>query len=112
MKPGDDMHGARPGRTDPAAASPSQVTVEVVLGAPGAAQVIELAVRRGAAIRQVIEQSGLAARHPEIDLDDCAVGVFGRRRELHEAVRDGDRIEIYQPLLMDPREARRRRARR
>lgn len=110
MKPGDDSRGARLGRTGSAAASPSQVTVEVVLGAPGAAQVMELAVRRGAAIREVIEQSGLAVRRPEIDLDACTVGVFGRRRELCDVVRDGDRIEIYQPLLIDPREARRRRA--
>lgn len=58
-----------------------------------------------------IEASGIMQRFPEIDLDRQPVGVFGRHRRLEDPLRDGDRVEIYRPLIADPKEMRRRRAR-
>ena len=96
------MAGADPGTVP-------QVEVEIVYGRTGA-QVIRRKVAINATLRQAIEQSGILDRYREIDLDKNEIGVFSRKRGLHEAVRAGDRIEIYQPLKVDPKEARRRRA--
>lgn len=86
--------------------------VEVAYAAPSRQEVIELAVRPGASIEQVIRESGLLERFPEIDLARSRVGIFGEIAGLRDPVRDGDRVEIYRPLLADPKEARRRRAER
>ena len=86
------------------------VEVEIVYGKTGSARVIRQKVPAGTTLRQAIEQSGILAIHPEIDLDENKVGIFSRKRELRDPVHDGDRIEIYEPLKVDPKEARRRRA--
>ena len=84
--------------------------VEIVYGKTGAARVIRLKVPDNTTLRQAIEQSGILERYPQIDLDKDKVGIFSRKRELCDPVQAGDRIEIYQPLKVEPREARRRRA--
>lgn len=61
-------------------------------------------------IGQAIAQSGLVAVLPEIDLSMHRVGVFGKIKTLDTLVRDKDRIEIYRPLVADPKDSRRRRA--
>lgn len=84
--------------------------VEVVYATPTRQEVIGLAVRPGATVGQVIRESGVLGRFPEIDLACNRVGIFGELAALDDAVRDGDRVEIYRPLAADPKEARRRRA--
>ncbi|MGQ9658833.1 MAG: RnfH family protein [Thermochromatium sp.] len=69
-----------------------------------------LEVRTGTSVREAIEQSGLLAQFPEIDLERNKVGIFGRLVTLDQVLEDGDRIEIYRPLIADPKTARRRRA--
>ena len=86
------------------------VEVEIVYGKTGSAQVIRQEVPVNATLRDAIEQSGILEMYPEIDLDNNKVGIFSRKQELHTPVHAGDRIEIYQPLKVDPKEARRRRA--
>ena len=86
------------------------IEVEIVYGKTGSARVIRQEVPANATLKEAIEQSGILERYPEIDLDSNKVGIFGRQRELHAPVHAGDRIEIYQPLKVDPKEARRRRA--
>jgi hypothetical protein len=86
--------------------------VEVAYATPSRQEVIELTVRPGASVEQVIRESGLLERFPEIDLARSRVGIFGEIAGLRDPVRDGDRVEIYRPLLADPKEARRRRAER
>ena len=86
--------------------------VEVAYATPLRQEVIELTVRSGASVEQVIRESGLLERFPEIDLARSRVGIFGEIASLRDPVRDGDRVEIYRPLLADPKEARRRRAER
>jgi len=99
------------GSADTREALSTFVEVEIVYGRTGAAQVIRQQVPGNATLRQAIEQSGILEMYPDIDLDSNSVGIFSRKRELHEPVQGGDRIEIYQPLKVDPKEARRRRAR-
>jgi uncharacterized protein len=67
-------------------------------------------VRVGTSVREAIEQSGVSSKCPEIDLAVNQVGIFGKVTKLDQLVADGDRIEIYRPLIADPKEARKRRA--
>ena len=84
--------------------------VEVAYATPARQEVIEASVRPGATVEQVIRASGMLARFPEIDLTRQRVGIFGETAHLHDAVHDGDRVEIYRTLVADPKEARRKRA--
>ncbi len=61
-------------------------------------------------VQQVIERSGILQRFPEIDLSENKVGVFGKAAKLDAELTDGDRVEIYRPLIADPKEARKKRA--
>jgi uncharacterized protein len=69
-----------------------------------------LEVPRGTTLRAVIEQSGVLAQCPEIDLAVFKVGVFGRILDLDQTLSEGARVEIYRPLIADPKQARKRRA--
>ncbi len=84
--------------------------VDVVFARPDVQELIPVRVPRGATIRSAIERSRILDTYPEIDLAVNRVGIFGSLRELGDTVQDGDRIEIYRPLLIDPKEARRRKA--
>jgi putative ubiquitin-RnfH superfamily antitoxin RatB of RatAB toxin-antitoxin module len=64
----------------------------------------------GLTIAEAIERSGVRERFPEIDLDANKVGVFGKVATLETALADGDRVEIYPPLIADPKQARKARA--
>ena len=88
----------------------ARLAVEVVYARSAAPIVLVLEVETGTTLRGAVEQSGLLARCPEIDLRVNRVGSFGRLRGLDEAVEAGDRIEVYRPLAEDPKELRRRRA--
>ncbi len=61
-------------------------------------------------IEEVIKKSGVLEKYPEIDLKKNKVGIFSRPAKLMDKINDGDRIEIYRPLLADPKEIRRKRA--
>ena len=87
------------------------VRVEVIYATPEAADVVSLELPAGSTVRDAVVASGMADRHPEIDLSRQKYGVFGKSHSLEAKLRDGDRVEIYRPLTMDPKEARRRRAR-
>lgn len=90
----------------------ASVRVEVAYATPAQQAVIALHVPATATVEEVIQQSGILARFPEIDLRQVSVGIFGEVAHLGDRVRDDDRIEIYRPLIADPKEARRRRTRR
>ena len=87
-----------------------QITVEVVFAKPGEQVLEQLKVAADATVESVIRQSGLLERFPEIDLAVNKVGVFGKAASLTANLHDGDRIEIYRPLIADPKEARKKRA--
>ena len=88
------------------------VNVEVVYAQSRQVHVIALAVTAGSTLEQAIRTSGILERCQEIDLSVHKVGVFSKLRQLNSQIQDGDRIEIYRPLVADPKEARRRRAER
>lgn len=92
--------------------SARRLAVEVAYARAPSPLVIALDVPAGATLREAIARSGLLEQCPEIDLARCGVGVFGRARGLDERVADGDRVEVYRALPQDPRERRRRAARR
>lgn len=87
-----------------------QITVEVVFAKPGEQALEELRVPADATVEAVIRQSGFLERFPEIDLASNKVGIFGKATALTATLSDGDRIEIYRPLIADPKEARKKRA--
>lgn len=70
----------------------------------------ELDVAPGTTIKDAIAASGMLAELPEIDLAVHPVGIFGKKKPLDTVLRERDRIEIYRPLVADPKESRRRRA--
>jgi uncharacterized protein len=82
--------------------------VEVVYATGEQAEVAAVTLPAGATVEQAIAASGMAARHA-VDLN--AVGIFGRRVAPGTRLTDGDRVELYRPLLLDAREQRRRRVR-
>ena len=86
------------------------IHVEVVYPLPDEQRVFTLVVNKAMTVEEIIAQSGVLALYPEIDLKKNKVGVFSRNVRLDAVVRDGDRIEIYRPLLADPKEIRRKRA--
>jgi putative ubiquitin-RnfH superfamily antitoxin RatB of RatAB toxin-antitoxin module len=65
----------------------------------------------GASVLQALEASGLRAAYPDVDLRSAVVGVWGRKARLEQTLREQDRIEIYRPLQVDPKLARRERFR-
>ncbi len=85
--------------------------VEVAYAYAGIAHTIPVQSMLDATIREVIENSGILQRCPEINLAENKVGVFSTVRQLDDKVSDGDRVEIYRSLQCDPKEARRRLAR-
>jgi putative ubiquitin-RnfH superfamily antitoxin RatB of RatAB toxin-antitoxin module len=87
----------------------SSIRVEVVLALPRGVDAVSLNLPAGSTVRDAVDASGLAERHPQLDLG--VVGVFGRRVAPDARLADGDRVEVYRPLQNDPKEARRRRAR-
>lgn len=91
-------------------AGDENIHVEVVYALKHNACLLALDVPQDSTLREAINFSGILKRFPEIDLSKNPVGVFSQRRDLDDAVHDGDRIEIYRPLEIDPKEARRRRA--
>ena len=73
-------------------------------------ELVELRLPSGSTLGQAIEHSGLLEKFPEIDLTQQKVGVFGKLGRTDQELRDRDRVEIYRPLLADPKEVRRKRA--
>lgn len=64
----------------------------------------------GLTVQDAIERSGVLKRYPEIDLATNKVGVFGKLTKLGQTLENGDRVEIYRPLIADPKEQRKKRA--
>ncbi len=84
--------------------------VEVAYARPDEQVIVTVVATPGMTVREAIERSGILARFPEIDPARLDVGIFSKPVELDRPLRDGDRVEIYRPLLVDPKEVRKRRA--
>lgn len=88
----------------------SFIAITVVLAMPDRAIEIPLQLPGGATVADALAQFGLAALDPRLDLEHASVGIFGRRVDRRCTLADGDRVEIYRPLVADPKTARRKRA--
>jgi putative ubiquitin-RnfH superfamily antitoxin RatB of RatAB toxin-antitoxin module len=86
------------------------IGIEVAYALPQRQCVVALTVTEGCTVIEAIEQSGLREEFPEMEVDPNALGIFGRKVRAGQALREGDRVEIYRPLIADPKEARRQRA--
>lgn len=84
--------------------------VEVVYALPEGHDATMVELPAGASVADALAASGIAQRHPGIRLTD--LGIFGRRVIAQTVLGEGDRVEIYRPLAIDPKESRRQRARR
>lgn len=94
---------------NPAGAT-ATVRVEVAYAGPDRQIIIPVDVPEGATLEQVILQSHIQEQFPEIQPATAKVGIFGKLGKLSATVRAGDRIEIYRPLLADPKAVRKQRA--
>lgn len=90
--------------------SQEQIQIEVAYATPERQQIIPLRVRKGTSVADCIAQSQIARYFPEIDLNEQKVGIWSKAVKLDHEPRDGDRIEIYRPLIADPKAIRRKRA--
>lgn len=94
------------------AAGKRRLRVEVVYARAEEQTLLELEVEPGTTINQAIERSGIARHFPDLDTARAAVGIFGKPAKRNAVLRDGDRVEIYRPLVADPKALRRSRTRR
>jgi uncharacterized protein len=86
------------------------ISVEVIYIEPDSQNSLTIDVTQGTTIEQAIRQSGLLEQFPQIDLSINKVGIYSKVQPLDTILQSGDRVEIYRPLLADPKEARRERA--
>jgi uncharacterized protein len=86
------------------------IQVEVAYAKPDVQVIIPVAVEEGASIAVAIKRSGILERFPEIDLEQSKVGIFGKLSKQDTSLRAKDRVEIYRPLIADPKEVRKQRA--
>jgi putative ubiquitin-RnfH superfamily antitoxin RatB of RatAB toxin-antitoxin module len=86
------------------------IVVEVAYGTAERQALIELEVPRGTSVMEAVLLSRIAEQFPEIDIATARLGIFGRPVTPDTVLGDSDRVEIYRPLAIDPKEARRRRA--
>ncbi|WP_257253832.1 MULTISPECIES: RnfH family protein [unclassified Endozoicomonas] len=90
----------------------SRVSIEVAYALPDDYRILTLEVKEGTSVLDAARQSGMKSIFSEIDWDSVKLGIFGKAviRPTDQAVREGDRIEIYRPLIADPKEVRKMRA--
>ena len=86
------------------------ITVEVAYAKPEKQSIITLQVKPGTTLLEAIKLSGMLEQFPEIDLAEAKVGIFSKISPPETVLREKDRVEIYRPLIADPKESRRKRA--
>lgn len=84
--------------------------VEVAYATPRIQRIVELDVRDGCTAREAALQSQLDQHFDELELSAVPLGVFGKKTTDEQVLAEGDRVELYRPLQIDPKEARRARA--
>lgn len=89
----------------------SRIAVSVVCAGSERVFNVDLVMHEGASVADAIAASGIRDAWPGVQIRADRVGIFSRKVPLDTMLRDGDRVEIYRPLVIDPKEARRKRAR-
>ncbi len=90
--------------------SDEKIQIEIVYGVPNKQKLLTLMVDEGCSVEQAIHESGMLTLFNDIDLAVNKVGIWNRAVKLSNILEDLDRIEIYRPLIADPKEARKKRA--
>ena len=85
-----------------------EIRVEIVFAAPDTQSLLELELNAGTTVKRALELSGIYERFGNVDMTNMQVGIWGQLVGRDRIVENGDRIELYRPLEIDPREARRR----
>lgn len=88
----------------------NKITIEITYALPEKQTLLSLSVDESCTIKEAIELSGILQIHPDINLEENKVGVWYKTTKLDTTLNDGDRIEIYRPLIADPKEVRKKRA--
>ena len=89
----------------------AMIRVEIVYALPQRQELVEVRLPEGATARQAIEASGLLEKYPDIELDRRnKLGIYAQLVKADSEVRDRDRVEIYRPLIADPKAVRKKRA--
>ncbi|MES2818656.1 MAG: RnfH family protein [Pseudomonadota bacterium] len=90
----------------------ASITVELAYALAERQMLLRLSVPRGTTLRQAVLGCGFDRHFPGLDLTNCPLGIFGKRVADPEAwvLADGDRVELYRPLIADPKEVRKQRA--
>ena len=89
------------------------ISVEVAYALPHKQKIVSLLVEPGTTARQAVERSGIIEFFPDIDVANAPLGIFGESlggKSASYVLHEGDRVEIYRPLAVDPKDARRKRA--
>ena len=84
--------------------------VEVAYALPDKQSLVSLEVEKGTTLQEAIEASGILDSFEQIDLTKDRVGIFSKFATLDTVLREKDRVEIYRPLIADPKQARKERA--
>lgn len=87
-----------------------QIKVQVCYAQRDKQELVDVKVPEGATLQQALEGSGLLVKYPEIDLKKNKFGIFAKLSKVDAVLRDRDRVEIYRPLIADPKEVRKQRA--
>lgn len=87
-----------------------QIKVEVVYALPDKQEILVLRLPAGSTVREAIDRSGILQKYPEIDPEKNKLGIFAKLTKPDAVLRDRDRVEIYRPLIADPKEVRKQRA--
>lgn len=87
-----------------------RIQVEVAFAREDEQAILLVESGSGLTAREAIERSGILKRFPEIDLAANRIGIFGKVAKLDQVLGPGDRVEIYRPLIADPKETRKKRA--
>ena len=88
----------------------AKIVVEVAYALPEKQYLQRVTLQQGATVEEAIRASGLLELRTDIDLSKNKVGIYSRPVKLADVLQDGDRVEIYRPLIADPKEMRRQRA--
>lgn len=86
------------------------INIEVVYALPHKQTLLKQQVSAGTTVQDAIQASGILNKHPEIDITTSKLGIFGKLIKPDTVLREKDRIEIYRPLIADPKEVRKKRA--
>ncbi len=87
-----------------------EILVEVAYALPAEQIILPIKVATGTTAEMAVKQSGILTKFPEINLAENKIGIFGKLTQLDTPLRDKDRVEIYRPLIADPKEVPRQRA--